>query len=116
MFGSVLRCYRPKHRRASLRASDRVASGRCRPEAPTDPDLRDITPPLSQSLDLIDPYRMGRWDQESSTDDLLARRRSVHRLAPFRGCPELPQPLSLPPVGPDDPQAARRNLPRANPA
>ena len=80
------------------------------------PDLRDIMPPLSQNLDPIDPYCMGRWDQEPSTDDLLARRRSVHRLAPFRGCSELPQPLSFPPIGPDDPQVARRNLPRANPA
>ena len=40
----------------------------------------------------------------------------LSHLAPLRGCPELPQPLSFPPVGPDDPQAARRNLPGANPA
>jgi len=80
------------------------------------PDLRVITPPLSQSLDPTEPHTMDQWDQEKSTDVLLAKRCSVHRLAPFRGCPELPQPLSLPPVGPDDPQAARRNLPRANPA
>ena len=31
-------------------------------------------PPLSQSLDPIDPRRADRWDQEGSTDDLLARR------------------------------------------
>src|SRR6516225_12048420 len=29
------------------------------------PDLRDIMPPLSQSLDPIESRRMGRWDQES---------------------------------------------------
>src|SRR5271165_2903819 len=79
-------------------------------------DVRGIMPPLSQSLDPIDPRGAGRWDREYSRDDLLARRCPFHTLAPFRSCPELPQPLSFQPIGPNDPQAPRRNLPRANPA
>src|SRR5262249_7382568 len=83
---------------------------------PARTDLRVITPPLSQSLDPIDPRRAGRWDQESSTGDLLVRRCGFPMLAPSRGCPELPQPLSFLPIGPNDPQAARRDLARAYPA
>jgi hypothetical protein len=80
------------------------------------PDLRDIMPPLSQSLDPIDPHRRGRWDQDSSTDDRLARRGFVHRLALSRGRPEPPQPLPFPPIGPDHPETARRDLAGADPA
>src|SRR5208337_3590999 len=47
---------------------------------------------------------------------IAAWRASFAALASVRACKDFPQPPSFPRIGPDGPQAARRNLPRANPA
>ena len=109
------RARRQLEQRVPSRGFRRVTQGGCPPRVPTDPDLRDIMPPLSQGLDPIDSLRADRWDRESAMDDLFTRRSRVRGAFPCRSFPELPQPLSFPPIGPDDPQATRRNLTGANP-
>jgi len=57
----------------------RVAPGDCSPGAPTDPDLRVITPPLSQSLDPIGPHRVALSDQEKIKKKETKRRRKENK-------------------------------------
>jgi hypothetical protein len=92
---------------------DPPLAGSCRglsASAPTDPDLSDIMPPLSQDLDPTEPHHTERWDQESSTNDFGGIPWRFYSPAPCRGCAESPCPLSFPPVSPNYPLAARRNL------
>ena len=93
----------------------RVDLGGRPPRSPTDPDLRLIKPPLSQCL-IPDPGRMDIGDRDLKTDNLLHDDVCSADLHERESANELPQSASFPPIGPDDPQTSRRDLPRANPA